>query len=826
MRRTKRLLSMILALLLCLSMLPVSALAMDLPELDVLEDVVEAVETAESEEIETDEETSTETEQSIPTEDSVEAETPKENAEEMIDSSVGAEEELSVAEEGQESKTLLGASATYPIYIESLEQTDSARYTGNKGDSFIGVIGTRNGTTGVSGNIYEHGLELWVARWNFKLESSWVWAEYDVSEYTQDGCNLTGFIDVANNCANKTTYNTQVNILGDGSVLYSVILTSDTAYPLEFSVDLTGVATLRIDVEDNESAKAGTSFLMGDLRIIEGNEMDDYLCMDKWSFSNSPEYYGDTSKGYEITTSDYNRLTKNLWPTEIQAIDKKLNSKWGGSCYGMSAWVSLVSAGEKKAVQVAGKNALSMYECAESVESAINYYQVQTSLSSYMDSQFVFSHIPQSTQLDTITQLANNAYANGGVVIDFAWYETFNQDGTINYIDPHAHAVVGYGVETGDYTQLVAEYLAEKGRSCSQDIDFSKRILIYDCAYPDGGERYHLYYSDNGVWCIPGRGIISTHSGIADSIWNNGVLQLATADSALLNYIDFCSGERNRNFPFPDTSGYISLTSDAPEYSISWYNDTAKINGFTVTESTSDENITVVVSPNITADGNSTEATTTAFIPLADAYTIKSDDNLNFQLLNNDCLTIVETDSAGSVQMHATGGAAVQTEKSANYNISITDNNGCVNSQWHTIQISGSNATKISAIPKGDGVEILGDNLSDVSIRGENADDIVEVFFSTDESSALLAESNGTLTVYVDKDKDGVYDTELVLTSGDINNDGKINVEDLVRLMKHIVGAETAANKDALDVNGDNKVNILDIIRLIRYLAGENIQLY
>lgn len=44
MKKSKRLLSMILVLLLCLSMLPVSALALDLPELDVLDDVVAAVE--------------------------------------------------------------------------------------------------------------------------------------------------------------------------------------------------------------------------------------------------------------------------------------------------------------------------------------------------------------------------------------------------------------------------------------------------------------------------------------------------------------------------------------------------------------------------------------------------------------------------------------------------------------------------------------------------------------------------------------------------------------------------------------------------------------
>jgi len=53
----------------------------------------------------------------------------------------------------------------------------------------------------------------------------------------------------------------------------------------------------------------------------------------------------------------------------------------------------------------------------------------------------------------------------------------------------------------------------------------------------------------------------------------------------------------------------------------------------------------------------------------------------------------------------------------------------------------------------------------------------------------------------------------------DINGDGIIGTADLIVLMKHLVGAEEAANKDALDVNGDGAVNLSDAVCLVRYLA-------
>ena len=68
----------------------------------------------------------------------------------------------------------------------------------------------------------------------------------------------------------------------------------------------------------------------------------------------------------------------------------------------------------------------------------------------------------------------------------------------------------------------------------------------------------------------------------------------------------------------------------------------------------------------------------------------------------------------------------------------------------------------------------------------------------------------------------GTKTEKISAISVDINSDGTSNAFDLVALMKHIVGVETAKNMDALDVNGDSKVDILDVVRLVRYLADDD----
>lgn len=57
---------------------------------------------------------------------------------------------------------------------------------------------------------------------------------------------------------------------------------------------------------------------------------------------------------------------------------------------------------------------------------------------------------------------------------------------------------------------------------------------------------------------------------------------------------------------------------------------------------------------------------------------------------------------------------------------------------------------------------------------------------------------------------------------GDINNDKKISITDLVKLRRHLAGLETIDNSylRLADVNKDTKISITDLVKLRRYLAG------
>lgn len=55
---------------------------------------------------------------------------------------------------------------------------------------------------------------------------------------------------------------------------------------------------------------------------------------------------------------------------------------------------------------------------------------------------------------------------------------------------------------------------------------------------------------------------------------------------------------------------------------------------------------------------------------------------------------------------------------------------------------------------------------------------------------------------------------------GDVNNDGKINMRDVVLLQQVVNGWNVTYNKDAADYNGDGKTNMRDIVALQQYING------
>ena len=60
---------------------------------------------------------------------------------------------------------------------------------------------------------------------------------------------------------------------------------------------------------------------------------------------------------------------------------------------------------------------------------------------------------------------------------------------------------------------------------------------------------------------------------------------------------------------------------------------------------------------------------------------------------------------------------------------------------------------------------------------------------------------------------------------GDVNGDGKINVNDITKVAAHVKGKkilDESAKKRA-DVNGDGKINVNDITKIAAHVKGKKL---
>lgn len=155
-------------------------------------------------------------------------------------------------------------------YLEDLPIIEKDQYMGNEGDSFVDVIGKNaftRGNTDINGNSYEHGIEAWIARWNYDAELSWA---YSVFELGGQYDILTGTV-VLIDSFNTTNFNSTLEIYGDDKLLLSYEL-SPESIPFNMEVNVSGVNRLKIYVYDNVAAEGGTSFGLTDMYLVSALE--------------------------------------------------------------------------------------------------------------------------------------------------------------------------------------------------------------------------------------------------------------------------------------------------------------------------------------------------------------------------------------------------------------------------------------------------------------------------------------------------------------------------------------------------------------------------
>ena len=132
------------------------------------------------------------------------------------------------------------------IYMDTLKPVKSGQYTGNEGDSFVYTIGQHQytrGNTDIYGNSYTHGIEAWIARWNYTPEISWAYSTYNIgNKYKKLEAKLV-LID----SYNTTNFDTTLYFYGDGKLLKKYRMTP-SKIPFKISVNVAGVKKLKIYV--------------------------------------------------------------------------------------------------------------------------------------------------------------------------------------------------------------------------------------------------------------------------------------------------------------------------------------------------------------------------------------------------------------------------------------------------------------------------------------------------------------------------------------------------------------------------------------------------
>lgn len=204
------------------------------------------------------------------------------------------------------------------LYVENSEYEDWDRYIENMGDSFIEKVNTRNYAEGINGNTYEHGLEIWLARWNYLDESSWVWKRYKNTNHMQ---YLLGTLTYSIRSHNTSNFKIHFEIYGDSTLLYSTIITQNDKNGIPISVNIRDYDTFTIKAYDEISVSGGTSLIFGDARLTNklNNSGSEKTTTDGYTPTNITIPSSNLKSSESVFAgSDYNtEKFTNLLPNEV-----------------------------------------------------------------------------------------------------------------------------------------------------------------------------------------------------------------------------------------------------------------------------------------------------------------------------------------------------------------------------------------------------------------------------------------------------------------------------------------------------------------------------
>ena len=525
--------------------------------------------------------------------------------------------------------------------------------------------------------------------------------------------------------------------------------------------------------------------------------------IDNWRFDNKPEYFN-----YDINDNDTEIIQNIEGKFELSAKQKNDLNAWftnkdymgTGMCFGMTVSEIFARKGILK---------LSEYK----LNDIINYNDINNSNTRLVISviQGIFNtkygdNYLQNLKLSTFNPVdykqsdflrnIETKLTNGNNLVMIGYKEGYKDSEKNNY-----HAVLGYGIEEGDYPY--------EGKN------YNRKILIADPDYLSQNELKDeacIYYnSDYTSWVCP----------IRSYYWNDN------SDSNAEIY-DVLIDADSKDSPVGSGEGESENHYIA---GISIYNKGGNQQTIEQVEGTGDPELNFTGDGSGIAryyiDGGNRVELYALWNPTADyivKYSTPSDYNMKMDYEHVTYYANVENGKSTLVKPE---GSINIKGSDVNYSITmLTDDSERV-TDWYALTVSGNNTDEVTLKKHENGYILSSDNLQNIEIKAEKGDVEAVKTFSTTYNSVFIDEiDENTIGIKVDVDGDGTYETELsdvqnTYQIGDVNFDGEISIDDVTQIQLYLAELSDFSDeqRDIADVNGDGYITIEDATQMQLYLA-------
>ncbi len=516
---------------------------------------------------------------------------------------------------------------------------------------------------------------------------------------------------------------------------------------------------------------------------IDFVDLDSYFRFgeDNYSFNNSDYYF---EKEYYIGEDIFN-LLKDTYREQYAA--KQVAEDWHGSCVGMSISTiyfknkilnpSYWQAGAEKEYDINFNINLSYM---------LNFYNLFQD--DFKANSFNLEDIsgPDISEYEGFLKGVQKAYERQSkqlLYCDFLWkgLDDKGQYGTVG------HAVV----ITGKPEKLSEEFYE---RHNSEFRNYEYRIPIYD---PNYYEQHYIYirYDMQGVSVGSETNCDDYGLTSGSSSGNSDIYQIDAYSLGTPYNIEEKLNNNNKGTILE----YEKTTADiTTESSIAISNNQGATVSFEKGEINPKEgDLQCEVYPIICDNLESNGIITRNSISLEDEdwYSIETEndtDKLDAHMQFGDSYMRVLTQAGGKAEFENKKSVKLSNYSGQEYEMKLTLNNEFRTLPWYTITVDGTGTKEAKLEMVENGAIISGDDLKNITVKGNDSEETVELGISTDKDKVLITANNDEtkLLAYIDTDGDGSFETLLEDGKENLNNNQN-KTEEKTNQKENVTNAQT-----------------------------------